>query len=587
MVQQINSWMENISEEINSQMKLLGTSMDFSKKRFLNDPVRSKFISDCFVDLYKQGLIYRTQSIVNWCNRCETSLSDMELELKEEYNIFYRIRYEFEDCTGSIEILTKSPETMWGDEAIAVHPNDERYKNFVGKHVTVPIINKTIPIISEDFVETDFGTGAIRITPAHNPKDFEIAKKNNFNIISVISKQGNMDIPNEYSGVEQDKYRKIWVKNLEYHGYLIDETEIGRGNAYCYRCGTQIRPRLSNQWFLKVQELIPIAISEIKKKNFKFVPERYKHNYLNWINELDKRIKEKQSWWEGGCIAIQRSLSSSQDWCISRQIWWGNEIPALICKECNNVMVSKNNINYCERCGSDDIDKEQEVLDMWFSCALAAYSASEPYLNETKLLSTNMKIITVTGVDLIDFWIGPSVLLGVKIRTHAPYSEALIHGLVTDENGKKMSKSLGNVIEIDEVIEKYGADSLRLSLIDSFDPIHESVLFSVDKVRRFNLWLNLLMNKIISVIGEKGSPLNKPKEVDKKINNIQDNYINCMERYELRDALNLIINFVDQEIINSTNIYYNLNQIKTILQFIQPFAPFIVEELISLIQQKI
>lgn len=435
-------WKEEYGGTILNQLKKLGCSCDWSRERFTMDEGLSNSVKHVFVELYKKGLIYRGKRLINWCPYCDTSISDIEVEYEEEPTHLWHIKYPIKGEDGKYVIVaTTRPETMLGDTGVAVHPSDERYKDLIGKMVILPIMNKEIPIIADEFVETEFGTGAVKLTPAHDPNDYSAAVKHNLEILEVFDenfKMGNL-VP-EYQGMELLEARQKIVERLEKEGYLIKTEDYTHNVGKCYRCHHTIEPHISEQWFVKMEPLAKPAIEAVKNKEIKFVPERYEKTYFNWMENI-------------------------QDWCISRQIWWGHRIPAYYCEDCGEVIVAEQEPQKCTKCGSTHLKQDEDTLDTWFSSALWPFSTlgwpekteDFEYFYPTSTL--------VTGYDIIFFWVARMIFSALEHTGKPPFKDVFIHGIVRDSQGRKMSKSLGNGIDPLEIIDQYGTDSLRFSLV--------------------------------------------------------------------------------------------------------------------------
>ncbi|MCI9087538.1 MAG: valine--tRNA ligase [Clostridia bacterium] len=435
-------WKEEYGGTILNQLKKLGCSCDWSRERFTMDEGLSNAVKHVFVELYKKGLIYRGKRLINWCPYCDTSISDIEVEYEEEPTHLWHIKYPIKGEEGKYVIVaTTRPETMLGDTGVAVHPSDERYKDLVGKMVILPIMNKEIPIIADEFVETEFGTGAVKLTPAHDPNDYAAAVKHNLEILEVFDenfKMGNL-VP-EYQGMELLEARQKIVERLEKEGYLIKTEDYTHNVGKCYRCHHTIEPHISEQWFVKMEPLAKPAIEAVKNKETRFIPERYEKTYFNWMENI-------------------------QDWCISRQIWWGHRIPAYYCEDCGEVIVSEQEPHTCPKCGSEHLKQDEDTLDTWFSSALWPFSTlgwpdkteDFEYFYPTSTL--------VTGYDIIFFWVARMIFSALEHTGKPPFKDVFIHGIVRDSQGRKMSKSLGNGIDPLEIIDQYGTDALRFSLV--------------------------------------------------------------------------------------------------------------------------
>ena len=436
-------WTHKYGGIIGEQQRRLGCSCDWTRNRFTLDDGMSEAVLEQFVCLYKKGWIYKGTRMVNYCPSCKTSISDAEVEYKEEASHLWHIKYEIVGEPGRyVVVATTRPETMLGDTAVAVHPNDERYKDIVGKKCILPLLNKEIPIIADAFVEKEFGTGCVKITPAHDMNDYQAGLRHNLEIIEVFDNNNKMgDLLPEVKGMEQIKARKIIVEMLNKSGNLVKIEDYTHNVAKCERCKTTIEPKISMQWFVSMKEMAKRAADAVRNNNTRFIPKRYEKQYFNWLDNI-------------------------QDWCISRQLWWGHRIPAYYCDECNHITVSKTTPEKCEKCGSTNLTQDEDTLDTWFSSALWPFSTlgwpnveSEDY---KRFYPTN---VLVTGFDIITFWVSRMMTQGLEFTDVEPFKDILIHGIIRDSQGRKMSKTLGNGVDPLEVIEKYGADSLRFSVL--------------------------------------------------------------------------------------------------------------------------
>ncbi len=461
-------WKDKFGGRIVEQLKKLGSSCDWSRERFTMDEGCNKAVKEVFVRLYEKGLIYRGERMINWCPHCKTSISDAEVEYEDQAGHFWHIRYPLTDGSGYVELATTRPETLLGDTAVAVNPNDERYKDLVGKTLTLPLVGREIPIVADDYVEIDFGTGVVKITPAHDPNDFEVGKRHNLPVINVLTDDAKIvdDYP-EYAGLDRYEARKKIVEDLEKGGYLVYVEEYSHNVGTCYRCGTTVEPKVSTQWFVKMKPLAGPAIDAVKQKETKFVPERFEKIYFHWLENI-------------------------RDWCISRQIWWGHQIPAFYCDDCGETVVTKENEAFCPRCGKK-MRQDEDTLDTWFSSALWPFSTLG-WPDETEDLKYFYPTNTlVTGYDIIPFWVMRMMFSALEQTGEVPFDTVLIHGLVRDSQGRKMSKSLGNGIDPLEVIDQYGADALRFMLATGNSPGND-MRYIEDKVKASRNFANKLWN---------------------------------------------------------------------------------------------
>ena len=467
-LERVWAWKDSYEARITGQLKKLGASCDWSRQRFTMDEGCSRAVREVFVNLYNKGLIYRGHRIINWCPRCLTALSDAEVEYKDQPGFFWHIKYPIKGEDGYVEIATTRPETMFGDTAVAVNPDDENTKHLIGKTLILPIVGREIPVIADDYVEIGFGTGCVKITPAHDPNDFLVGQRHNLEQIKVMNDDATMNAyAGKYEGMDRYTCRKALVADLEAEGYLVKTEPHDHNVGTCYRCGTTVEPLTSDQWFVKMKPLAAPAIEAVENGSINFVPERFSKNYFNWMNNI-------------------------LDWCISRQLWWGHRIPAFYCDECGHMEVSKEDITACPKCGGA-VRQEEDVLDTWFSSALWPFSTLG-WPDSTEDLKRYYPTDTlVTGYDIITFWVSRMIFSGLEHMGEKPFSTVFIHGLVRDAQGRKMSKSLGNGIDPLKVIEEYGADALRFALATGNAPGND-MRFSDEKIEAARNFANKLWN---------------------------------------------------------------------------------------------
>ena len=461
-------WKAQYGGRIVEQLKKLGSSCDWSRERFTMDEGCNKAVKEVFVKLYDKGLIYRGERIINWCPKCKTSISDAEVEYEDQAGHFWHLRYKLTDGSGYLELATTRPETLLGDTAVAVNPDDERYKDLVGKTVILPIVHREIPIVADSYVEMDFGTGIVKITPAHDPNDFEVGLRHNLPVINVMTDDAKItdDYP-KYAGMDRYEARKVIVEDLETEGALVKIEDYSHNVGTCYRCGTTVEPRVSKQWFVKMEPLAKPAIDAVKDGQTRFVPERFNKIYFHWLENI-------------------------KDWCISRQLWWGHQIPAFYCDSCGEMVVTKDNSAVCPKCGKP-MRQDPDTLDTWFSSALWPFSTLG-WPDKTDDLDFFYPTNTlVTGYDIIFFWVVRMMFSGIEHMGKVPFDTVLIHGLVRDSQGRKMSKSLGNGIDPLEVIKDYGADALRFTLATGNSPGND-MRYMDEKVKASRNFANKLWN---------------------------------------------------------------------------------------------
>ena len=574
------AWKDQYGSRIIEQLKKMGSSCDWDRERFTMDEGCSKAVKEVFVNLYNKGLIYQGKRMVNWCPHCRTTISDAEVEYEDQAGHFWHLRYPFKDGSGYVELATTRPETMLGDTAVAVNPNDERYKGIIGKTLILPIVHREIPVVADEYVDIEFGTGVVKITPAHDPNDYEVGLRHNLEIIDVMTDDGHIaEGWGKYSGMERYECRKEIVKDLEAEGALIKIEDYSHNVGTCYRCHSTIEPRLSKQWFVKMEPLARPAIDVVKNGEVKFVPERFSKIYYHWMENI-------------------------KDWCISRQLWWGHRIPAYYCQDCGEVIVSKKDVKKCPKCGGNHIEQDPDTLDTWFSSALWPFSTLG-WPDKTPELEYFYPTNTlVTGYDIIFFWVARMIFSAVEHTGKVPFDTVLIHGLVRDAQGRKMSKSLGNGIDPLEVIDEYGADALRFTLATGNSPGND-MRFSDDKVKASRNFANKLWNAarfVLMYLGDDYKFEGLPKELaleDKwiisKVNTLAKDVTANLEKFELGVAIQKLYDFIWDVFCDW---YIEISKIRLqsgegadtakavlvyvltdILKLLHPFMPFITEEI--------
>ena len=574
-------WKKEYGGRIVKQLRKMGSSADWQRERFTMDEGCNEAVKEVFVNLYSKKLIYRGERIINWCPHCLTSISDAEVEYEDQAGHFWHLRYPLSDGSGYIEMATTRPETMLGDTAVAVNPNDDRYKDMVGKTVILPIVHREIPIIADDYVDMEFGTGVVKITPAHDPNDFEVGLRHNLPVINVLTEDAKIvdDYP-EFAGLDRYEARKAIVDALDKEGALVEIEDYSHNVGTCYRCHTTVEPRVSKQWFVKMEELAKPAIEAVKSGKTKFVPEHFDKTYYHWLENI-------------------------RDWCISRQLWWGHRIPAFYCDDCGELVVTKENSCKCPKCGKE-MRQDPDTLDTWFSSALWPFSTLG-WPNKTEELDyfypTN---VLVTGYDIIFFWVIRMMFSGLEHTGEVPFNTVLIHGLVRDSQGRKMSKSLGNGIDPLEVIDKYGADALRLTLVTGNAPGNDMRFYweRVEASRNFanKIWNAsrfILMNldKADSSAVELSDLAPADKWILSKLNTLAKDVTENMENYDLGVAVQKIYDFIWEEFCywyiemvkprlwndEDTTKAAALWTLKTVLteslKLLHPYMPFITEEI--------
>ncbi|NDO69063.1 valine--tRNA ligase [Schaedlerella arabinosiphila] len=577
-------WKEEYAGTIENQLKKMGISCDWDRERFTMDEGCSKAVEEVFIKLYEKGYIYKGSRIINWCPVCKTSLSDAEVEHEEQGGHFWHIKYPIVGTEDFLEIATTRPETMLGDTAIAVHPEDERYKDIIGKHVMLPLVNREIPIVADYYVDKEFGTGAVKITPAHDPNDFEVGKRHNLEEINIMNDDATInERGGRYAGMERYEARKAIVKDLEEQGFLVKIEPHSHNVGTHDRCGTTVEPLIKQQWFVKMEELAKPAIEALHTGELKFVPERFNKIYLHWLENI-------------------------KDWCISRQIWWGHRIPAYYCDACGEFVVARETPDKCPHCGGTHFTQDEDTLDTWFSSALWPFSTLGWPEKTEDLDYFYPTDVLVTGYDIIFFWVIRMVFSGLEHTGKSPFHTVLIHGLVRDSLGRKMSKSLGNGIDPLEIIDQYGADALRLTLVTGNAPGND-MRFSNERVEASRNFANkvwnasrfILMNMKENIVEEPEDSLLGPADrwILSKANSLAKDVTENMDKFELGIAVQKVYDFIWDEFCDwyvelaKFRIYHAeedpssakcvLWVLKTVLgqalKLLHPFMPFITEEI--------
>ena len=576
------NWKKQYGDRIVKQLKKLGSSCDWSREAFTMDEKCSKAVKKVFVDLYNKGLIYQGDRIINWCPTCKTALSDAEVDYEEHNSNLWHIRYPVADGDGSIVVATTRPETMLGDTAVAVNPKDTRYKSLVGKMLKLPLTDRLIPVIEDEYVELDFGTGAVKITPAHDPNDFEVGLRHNLEVIRVMNDDGTMNsYAGAYEGMDRTDARKKIVEDLKTQGYLVKIEPHVLNAGHCYRCGSTVEPIVSKQWFVKMKPLAEPAVKAVKTKQVEFIPKRFEKIYFNWMENV-------------------------RDWCISRQLWWGHRIPAYYCENCGETVVSVDEPKICPKCKCVHFKQDEDVLDTWFSSALWPFSTLG-YPDKTKDLKRFYpNSLLVTAYDIIFFWVARMIFSGIAHMNEVPFSEVLIHGIVRDEQGRKMSKSLGNGVDPLEIIDKYGADTLRFSLAFGIAPGSDTrfIESKLESCRNFinKVWnasrfvIMNLENVKVSKMGEFRLDVSD-KWILTRLNKVIREVTANISKYEIGLATSKLYDFVwsefcDRYIELSKGALYSTDDKKRsdklavlsyvlteTLKLLHPFIPFVTEEI--------
>ena len=577
------AWKEKYGGKIIEQLKRLGSSCDWSRLAFTMDERCSKAVKEVFVNLYNKGLIYQGSKIINWCPSCKTALSDAEVEYAEEPSFFWYLKYPVENEEGNyITVATTRPETMLGDTAVAVNPKDKRFKSFIGKNLILPILNKRIPVVADEYVAMDFGTGAVKITPAHDPNDFEVGLRHNLEVIRVMNDDGTMnELAGKYAGMDRYECRKAIVDDLKSLGVLEKIEPHAHNVGHCYRCHSSVEPIVSKQWFVKMEELAKPAIEAVKNKSIKFTPDRFAKIYFNWMNNI-------------------------KDWCISRQLWWGHRIPVYYCEDCGEVVCAKDEPKKCTKCGGTRFRQEEDVLDTWFSSALWPFSTLGYPENTEDLKYFYPTDVLVTGYDIIFFWVARMIFSGLEHMHRIPFKDVLIHGIVRDDLGRKMSKSLGNGVDPLKVIDEYGADTLRFSLLTGVAP-GSDIRFSTEKCESSRNFINKIWNAsrfvLMNLEGVDVLPIEdvkleiKDKWILSRFNSAVRDVCQAMNKYDLGVALStahdfMWYDFCDWYIELSKTALYGEDEKKKIntlsvlkhvltetIKLLHPFIPFVTEEI--------
>ncbi|MGI6588369.1 MAG: valine--tRNA ligase [Peptococcia bacterium] len=581
-LERVWAWKKQYGGHITTQLRKLGTSCDWSKERFTLDEGCSHAVQEVFVRLYEKGLIYQGNYIINWCPKCQTTISDIEVEHEPQGGKIWHIRYPVVDSEEEVIVATTRPETMLGDTAVAVHPEDERYKKLVGKQLRLPLTDRIIPIIADDYVDREFGTGAVKVTPAHDPNDFEMGLRHNLEQITVLDRQAVMnEQAGKYAGMDRYVARKQVVADLEKLGFLVKVEEHEHAVGQCYRCDTVIEPLVSKQWFVKMKPLAEPAIQAVREGRIRFVPERFTKIYLNWMENI-------------------------RDWCISRQLWWGHRLPVWYCQDCTQVICTKEEPQVCPQCGSTELVRDPDVLDTWFSSALWPFSTMGwPEKTET-LQCYYPTSVLVTGRDIIFFWVARMIFSALEFMPDVPFRDVFIHGLVLDSQGRKMSKSLGNGIDPIEVIEEYGADTLRFMLITGNTPGND-LRFQTERLEAVRNFANkiwnasrfALMNLADYQEEEGGTEYTlADRWIRSRFNRTAQEVTRNLERYELGEAARLIYEFIWDEFcdwyieIVKPRLYGKETEesrrtaqkvlaqtLRETMELLHPFMPFLTEEI--------
>ncbi len=577
------SWKEKYGSRITTQLRRIGSSCDWRRERFTMDEGCSEAVLEVFIKLYRRGLIYRDYYITNWCPKCHTTISDIEVEHLDRPGHLYYMKYPLKEGDGHVVIATTRPETMLGDVAVAVHPEDKRYEGMVGKTLILPLVGREMPVIADEYVDPSFGTGAVKITPAHDPNDFEVGIRHNLPQVKVIDKYGRMseEAGSRYQGLDRYECRKKIVRDLEKQGCLLKTEDHDHAVGHCYRCNTVIEPMLSRQWFVKMKPLAEPAIQAAKEGRVRFIPERFTKIYLNWMENI-------------------------RDWCISRQLWWGHRIPVWYCKDCDEMTVSKKPVSRCEKCGSPNVEQDPDVLDTWFSSALWPFSTLGWPKNTVELAYYYPTSVLVTGRDIIFFWVARMIFSGLAFMNDVPFREVFIHGLVLDALGRKMSKSLGNGVDPIDVIESHGADSLRFMLVTGNTPGND-LRFHFERLEGARNFANKLWNASRFALmnledfdpeGRPGAYTLADRWIISRYQAAVADVTRFLGAYELGEAARVLYEFIWNEFCDwyielakprlygkttpedrYTAQHVLASVLKGTLELLHPFMPFITEEI--------
>ncbi|NLK01441.1 MAG: valine--tRNA ligase [Clostridia bacterium] len=580
-LEQVWEWKEKYGDRITKQLSLLGSSCDWDRERFTMDEGCSRAVKEVFVALNKKGLIYRGSYIINWCPNCHTTISDIEVEHEEQESGLWHIRYPIKDSDESMTVATTRPETMLGDTALAVHPEDGRYAHLVGKTAILPIIGREIPVVADSYVDPDFGTGVVKITPAHDPNDFEIGQRHDLPQISVIDQDAKMtEEAGTYAGMDRDQCREELVKDLEEKGLLVEFEELTHAVGHCYRCSTVIEPLVSPQWFVKMKPLAEPAIKAAEDGEVKFIPERFTKIYLNWLENI-------------------------RDWCISRQLWWGHRIPVWYCEDCSAEICELEEPRTCPQCGGSKLEQDSDVLDTWFSSALWPFSTLGWPEETPELKHFYPTSVLVTGRDIIFFWVARMIFMGIEFMETVPFHEVFIHGLILDAQGRKMSKSLGNGVDPIEVIDQYGADTLRFMLITGNTPGND-IRFHIERLEGIRNFANKIWNASRFAImnledytpGKEGELELEDRWILSRYNGTIKKVTENVDKYEFGEAARHLYDFIWSEICDwyieliKERLYGKSTEasraraqhtlgcvLGNTMKLLHPFMPFITEEI--------
>jgi valyl-tRNA synthetase len=581
-IKRVWEWRELYGGKIINQLKRLGASCDWSRERFTMDEGLSEAVRRVFVSLYHEGMIYRGQRIINWCPRCVTALANLEVEAEEREGRLYHLHYPAPDGTDGLVVATTRPETMLGDTGVAVHPEDERYRDFIGKKVLLPLLNRELPVIADEYVDREFGTGTLKVTPAHDPHDFEIGQRHGLPVIRVMDDEGVMnEEAGPYSGMDRDSCRQQIVEDLQGQGLLVKVEDYQHRVGHCYRCKTIIEPTLSKQWFVAVKQMAEVSMAAVREGRTRIIPEMWEKNYFDWLENIE-------------------------DWCISRQIWWGHRIPAWYCQDCDEVIVAMEEPKQCNRCSSNNLNQESDVLDTWFSSALWPFSTMGWPEKTPELEIFYPTSVLVTGFDILFFWVARMMMMGLHFMKDVPFHDVYIHALVRDAEGQKMSKSKGNVIDPLVIMDRYGTDAFRFTLA-AFAAQGRDVRLSEERIEGYRHFVNKIWNAsrftLMNLEGvEAAGVLPEPKRLAdrwmlSRLQEIVRQVDEALNSYHFNEAASVLYQFTwhefcdwylemikpvlygDDETDRKETQQFLLHGLSSVLRLLHPFMPYVTEEL--------
>jgi valyl-tRNA synthetase len=601
------AWKEWLVPEMKEQIRALGAAPDFASEYFTMDPVRTRGVREAFVRLHERGLIYRADGVVNWCPRCETALSEMELEIRQEVETFFVLKYELEGGGGPLPVMTMRPETLAADAAVAVNPSDRRYAALVGRTVRSPLFDAPLPVRAEPHVTPSFGDGVVRLTPHHSPTDYVIAKRDGLPAEAAIGRNGvTTGAMREFGGLDRFECRARVARALEQRGLVLRTERHPHGNAYCYRCSTLVEPFPVEQWYLRIHDLLDPVVRSIESGEIDVQPEGLRKTIVKWTENLKERHLARESWWEGSCVAVQMGFASNKDWCISRQIWWGHDIPAWTCDRCRRTSVATTTPERCHHCGAATLTQDPDVLDVWFSSALWPLNVMGWPQQTDELQGMFPQSLAVTGHDVVYFWVVPTIMLVHALAGRKPYDRILLHGLVCDREGRKMSKSFGNVISPDEVIRRHGADALRLALALRCRRDGEDLRIGEEDFANARQIIQLLWDIALEVarlthpVGpgiedHRAAASTRGQPLFDALEQVRHGVSDALDRYDFAHAADLAVSFLRDHLIEEVvcavdqlgvrreegqdRLAHARSALREFLLVLHPFTPFVTEEL--------